>query len=97
MTTVEAVLVRGNHLHERVAALSQSLDSQLAPQSKLVLSFDLYCVLLEYTALMGQLNLENGQSVSELLACDDLIFDTGVHKLTVSVDFFGPTNSVQIC
>jgi hypothetical protein len=97
MTTVEAVLVRGNQLHERVAALSNSLDSQLAPQSKLVLSFDLYCVLLEYTALMGQLNLENGQTVAELLHCDALIFDTGIHKLGVSVDFFGPTNSVQIC
>jgi hypothetical protein len=96
MITVETVLVRGNQLHERVAALSHSLDSQLAPQSKLVLSFDLYCILLEYTALMGQLNMEHSQSVPELLLCDDLIFDTGVHKLMVSVDFFGPTNSVQI-
>ena len=97
MTTVENVLVRGNQLHERVAALSNSLDSQLAPQSKLVLSFDLYCLLLEYTALMCQLNLEQGQSVAELLTYDDLEFDTGVHKLGVSVNFFGPLNSVQIC
>ena len=97
MTTVESVLVRGNQLHERVAALSNSLDSQLAPQDKLVLSFDLYCLLLEYTSLMGQLSLENGQTVPELLTYDDLIFDTGVHKLAVSVDFFGPSNSVQIC
>ena len=96
MTTVENVLVRGSHLHERVAALSSSLDSQLAPQSKLVLSFDLYCLLLEYTALMGQLNLEHCQTVAELLTYDDLEFDTGVHKLGVFVDFFGPMNSVQI-
>jgi hypothetical protein len=97
MTTVESVLVRGNQLHERVGALSHSLDSQLVPQSKLVLSFDLYCLLLEYTALMGQLSLEHGQTVAELLTYEDLEFDTGVHRLGVSVDFFGPMNSVQIC
>jgi hypothetical protein len=97
MTTVENVLVRGSQLHDRVAALSNSLDSQLAPQNRLVLSFDLYCILIEYTALLGQLSLEQGQTVPELMHYDDLIFDTGLHKLAVSVDFFGPSNSVQIC
>lgn len=96
MTTVESLLVRGNQLHERVAALSLSLDSQLAPQARLVLSFDLYCLLLEYTVLMGQLNLDHHQTVEELLSYDDLVFDTGIHKLCVSIDFFGPSNSVQI-
>jgi hypothetical protein len=97
MKTAEYVLTRGNHLNERVIALSHSLDTQLAPQSKLVLSFDLYCVLLEYTVLVGQLNLADGQTVEELLSYDDLLFDTGLHKLIVSVDFFSPANSVQIC
>jgi hypothetical protein len=97
MKTAEYVLVRGNNLNERVISLSESLDTQLAPQSRLVLSFDLYCVLLEYTVLVGQLNLTDGQTVEELLGYDDLIFDTGLHKLIVSVDFFSPTNSVQIC
>ncbi len=97
MKTAEYVLVRGNQLNERVIALSQSLDSQLAPQTKLVLSFDLYCVLLEYTVLVGQLNLTTGQTVEELISYDDLIFDTGLHKLIVSIDFFSPANSVQIC
>ncbi len=96
MKTAEYLLVRGNHLNERIIALSQSLDTQVAPQGKLVLSFDLYCVLLEYTVLVGQLNLTGAQSVEELLAHDDLIFDTGIHKLIVSVDFFSPANSVQI-
>ncbi len=97
MTTAEQVLNRGNQLHERVASISGSLDAQLAPQTKLILSFDLYCVLLEYTALVGQLNLAQGQSVEELLSYDDLIFDTGLHKLVVTVDFFSPFDSVQIC
>ena len=97
MYTPENVLSRGALLNERVAALSHSLDSQLAPQSKLLLSFDLYCTLLEYTALIGQLTLSDGQSVEDLLAYDDLIFDTGMHKLVVQVDFFCPPNSVQIC
>jgi hypothetical protein len=97
MTTAESVLVRGNNLHERVDSISSTFDAQLAPQSRLLLSFDLYCVLLEYTALVGQLNLSRGQSIEELLSYDELIFDTGLHKLTVSVDFFGPADSLQIC
>jgi len=97
MTTAENVLLRGNNLHERVASMSSTLDAQLAPQNKLFLSFDLYCVLLEYTALVSQLNLSQGQSVEELLSYDELVFDTGLHKLTVSVDFFSPADSLQIC
>jgi len=97
MTTGENVLVRGNSLHERVASISSALDAQLAPQEKLLLSFDLYCVLLEYTALVGKLNLSEGQTVEELLSYDELVFDTGLHKLVVSVDFFSPADSLQIC
>ena len=97
MTTAESVLIRGNSLHERVASISSALDAQLAPQARLLLSFDLYCVLLEYTALVGQLNLAKGQTVRELLSYDDLVFDTGLHKLVVTVDFFSPSDSLQIC
>lgn len=97
MKTAEYLLVRGTHLNERVVGLSHSLDTQLAPQARLVLSFDLYCVLLEYTVLVSQLSLAEVQTVEELLSYDDLIFDTGVHKLIVSVDFFSPANSMQIC
>jgi hypothetical protein len=97
MTTAENVLLRGTSLHDRVVSISSALDAQLAPQTTLWLSFDLYCVLLEYTALVGQINFAEGQSVEELLSYDELVFDTGVHKLTVAVDFFGPADTLQIC
>ncbi|HEX9656902.1 MAG TPA: hypothetical protein VGB89_08335 [Bacteroidota bacterium] len=92
----EAVILKGSQLHERICALSTFMDSVVNRQDNLVLSFDLYCVLLEYSVLLGKFDVTEKLSVDQLIEYDQLIFDTGAQKLLVIVDFFAPQNSVTI-
>ncbi len=92
----EAVILKGSQLHERICALSTFMDSVVNRQDNLVLSFDLYCVLLEYSVLLGKFDVTEKLSVDQLIDYDQLIFDTGGQKLLVIVDFFAPQNSVTI-
>jgi len=92
----EAVILKGSQLHERICALSTFMDSVVTRQENLVLSFDLYCVLLEYSVLLGKFDVTEKLSVDQLIDYDQLIFDTGAQKLLVIVDFFAPQNSVTI-
>ena len=92
----EAVILKGSQLHERICALSTFMDSVVNRQDNLVLSFDLYCILLEYSVLLGKFDVTEKLSVDQLIDYDQLIFDTGAQKLLVIVDFFAPLNSVTI-
>lgn len=97
MSDSEAVILKGSQLHERICALSTFMDSVVNRQEQLILSFDLYCVLLEYSVLLGKFDVMEKLSVEQLIAYEQLIFDTGQQKLNVQVDFFAPPNSVTIC
>lgn len=95
MSQAETYLLKGTQLYERICALSASLEAK-QPQTKLILSFDLYCLLLEYTSLVGRLNSGDAATVNELLAYDELMFDTGNDHLLVSVDFFASQDTILI-
>jgi hypothetical protein len=92
----ETYLFKGTQLYERICALSASMESSGREQSKLLLSFDLYCLLLEYTALVGRLNSVGGAEVEELFQYDDLIFDTGNNHLAIAVDFLASPETIII-
>jgi len=96
MSNSEAVIVKGSQLHERICTLSSFMDSVVARQERLLISFDLYCILLEYSVLLGKFDVAEKLTVDQLIAYDQLIFDTGTQKLRVEVDFFAPQSSVMI-
>ena len=92
----EEVLVKGVQIQQRISSLSNMLDSQVAHQEGLTLSFDVYCALLDYTVLMNNTHSNRGLLLQELLMKEDLLFDTGRHQLRISVDFFSSKNTIQI-
>jgi hypothetical protein len=96
MSNSEAVILKGSQLHERVCTLSSFMESVITKQETLILSFDLYCVLLEYSVLLGKFDVIEKLTVEQLIMYDQLIFDTGANKLVVHVDFFAPLNSITI-
>jgi hypothetical protein len=96
MSNSEAVILKGSQLHERVCTLSSFMESVITRQETLILSFDLYCVLLEYSVLLGKFDVIEKLTVEQLIMYDQLIFDTGENKLVVQVDFFAPQNSITI-
>ncbi len=62
-----------------------------------VLSFDLYCLLLEYSILGGQIHLAEEYHLEDLLFCDDLMIETPHRQLQVVIDFLAHPNSKRIC
>ena len=96
MSESEGIILKGSQLHERICAVSTFMDSVSNKQEELILSFDLYCVLLEYSVLLGKFDVMEKLTVEQLLGFQQLIFDTGQQKLTVEVDFFAQPNSVTI-
>lgn len=96
MSHAETYLFKGTQLYERICALSAAMEPSGRQQFRLVLSFDLYCLLLEYTALVGRLNSEAGTEVEELFHYDDLMFDTGNYHLAITVDFFASPDTIAI-
>lgn len=95
MSQTETYLLKGTQLYERICTLSASLEPKEL-QTKLVISFDLYCLLLEYTSLVGRLSAGDAATVDELLTYDELMFDTGNYHLLVSIDFFAPSDTIMI-
>jgi hypothetical protein len=97
MSESEAVILKGSQLHERICSLSTFMDSVVDRQETVVLSFDLYCLLLEYSVLLGKFDVMEKLTLEQLLSYEQLVFDTGGVKLRVKVDFLAPVNSVSIC
>lgn len=92
----ETLLSKALELCTYINTISASMAEGMRTREKLVLSFDLYCLLLEYTAYVKTLSDEKPQTVEELLLCDDLLFDSQDRQLEVQIDFFLPPNSVVI-
>lgn len=96
MSQAETYLIKGSQLYERICTQS-STTKATAPQPRcLTLSFDLFCILIEYTALVDRLNSGKGPTVEELLCSGELLFDTGEHQLMVRVDFFASPDTMVI-
>jgi hypothetical protein len=96
MISDEEVLVKGVHIQQRISTLSTLLDSQIQHQERLTLSFDVFCMLLEYTILMNKEKPNKDLLLQELILKEDLLFDTGKHQLYISVDFTLSRNSIHI-
>lgn len=96
MSQAETYLIKGTQLYERICAQSSATEA-ITPQPRcLTLSFDLFCILIEYTALVDRLHFGKGPTVEELLCSDELLFDTGEHQLTIKVDFFASPDTMVI-
>ncbi len=93
---VEALLTKALELCTYINTISASCGKEAKEKPKLILSFDLYCLLLEYTVYLKGLSDSNQSSVEELLLCDDLLFETPDRQLEVRVDFFLPPNTVAV-
>ena len=92
----EALLTKALELCTYINTISSSMDESGKTKPKLILSFDLYCLLLEYTVYLKGLGDPNSGSIEDLILCDDLLFETPQRQLEVRVDFFLPVNTVTI-
>jgi hypothetical protein len=96
MSHAETYLVKGAQLYERICSEAASRPPGVPPPTKVLLSFDLFCLLAEYAALVEGLQKVNSTAMHELLAAEDLILDTGTYQLVVRIDFFLPPNTIHI-
>ena len=92
-----AILARGVELCSQINSLSILAGFTNSDQSRLVVSFDVYCDLLEYTVYLHRCDTECGSStIEDFLLSDDLVFEANGHKLDVLIDFFSAENSFHI-
>jgi hypothetical protein len=97
MENNESLLTKASDICSYINALSEHYAVHHRQQKKLIVSFDVYCLLLEYTALLNQTHQNGGSSsLEELIVTPDLIYETKKHQLTVCVDFFSSLGSVEI-
>jgi hypothetical protein len=96
MSHAETYLVKGTQLYERICAEAASRPQGSPPPTKVSLSFDLFCLLAEYTALVEGLQKGNPTTMHDLLASEDLMLDTGTYQLAVCIDFFLPPNTMRV-
>jgi hypothetical protein len=92
----DELLRRAAEVCARINALSAWARGQQHPHHRLVVSFDVYCLLLEYTVYMQQLHGGDGHSLEEYIHFDDLLYEAEGMPLDVRIDFFLPQNSTQI-
>lgn len=92
----EAFLLRAVELCTEINALSSWMELQHRPQQRLVVSFDVYCVLLEYTVYVRQAAGTAVHSFEEYVRFDDLLYEADGRPLDVRIDFFLPRSSIRI-
>jgi hypothetical protein len=96
MSHAETYLVKGAQLYERICSEAASHPPGAPPPTKVALSFDLFCLLAEYTALVEGLQKEHSLTMHELFTAEDLMLDTGAYQLAVCIDFFLPPNTIHV-
>jgi hypothetical protein len=92
------LLSRATDYCSQINLLSTLLDAQEKEQHTLVLSFDVYCTLLEYTAHLNPAleTEEDVMSAEQMIITNDFLFETPHHKLAVRVDFFSLPGVIDI-
>jgi hypothetical protein len=98
MSISEVLLTRATDICAQINLLSTLLDAQQKEQHTLVISFDVYCTLLEYTAYLNPA-LEDEKEIiaaEQMIIANDFLFETPHHKLAVKVDFFAPSGVIDI-
>ena len=96
MVQDQEVLVKGVEIHKRINDLSTAFSERNITQEGVVLSYDLYFTLLEYTVRVNETHVNPELLLWELLNHDDLFFDTGARRLHIIVDFFSLPNTLNI-
>jgi hypothetical protein len=98
MTHPEQLLTKATDICAQINLLSALMEAQGKAQSKLILSFDVYCVLLEYTAYLNPaLQSEADVRIAEeMIIVNDFVYETPKQKLAVRIDFFSPPGVVDI-
>ncbi len=96
MATDHDMMSRALEICAQINALSAWTDQQDRPHNRLVVSSDVYWILLEYTVYIHALQGTEGHTLEEYVRTDDLVYDTGRHQLDVSLDFFLPPRTFRI-
>jgi hypothetical protein len=98
MTHPETLLTKATDICAQINLLSSLMEAQGKKQSRLVLSFDVYCVLLEYTAYLNPAlqSEEDVRIAEEMIIANDFVYETQKQKLAVQIDFFSPAGVVDI-
>ena len=98
MSLSETLLTRATDICAQINLLSALLDAEQKEQHMLVISFDVYCTLLEYAAYLNPA-MDNEEDIiiaEQMIIASDFIFQTLHHKLAVKVDFFAPSGVIDI-
>ncbi|MCX6137126.1 MAG: hypothetical protein NTV54_06490 [Ignavibacteriales bacterium] len=98
MSISEALITRAAEICSQINLLSALMDAQQKEQHRLVISFDVYCTLLDYTAYKNPaLETEEDVIVAEqMIIVNDFLFETPRHNLEVKVDFFALPGVIDI-
>jgi hypothetical protein len=92
----ETILTRGVELCAQIHSQCLTAQQQQQLRSRLIVSFDVYCDLLEYTVYLHRFDSLPGCTLEEYLSSDDLVFEANGYRLDVQVDFFLPKESVAL-
>ncbi len=96
MARDQDMLSRALETCAQINALSAWTEQQQRPQSRLVVSFDVYWTLVEYTVYMHALQGADEHTLEEYVRSDDLVYDTPRHRLDVHLDFFLPPQTFRL-
>jgi len=97
MTSTSTILfLKGLHLNNRILKLAKTTQNKRSGQPKIRLSFDLYCILIEYFVIIYNDDEDIDLSIEELLIQDTLQIEVGSVTYTLEVNFFSPSNTLII-
>lgn len=91
-----SILTRGLDLCTQISYMSMQAERLSQPQHSLIVSFDVYCDLLEYSLYLQTYSGETTPTLEDYLRADELLFETNGRKLEIHIDFFLPANSIII-
>jgi hypothetical protein len=90
------LLSTGEELTTRICQISADYADQGMPQTRLTMSFDVLCTLVEYTVLQRRLVEGKQGSVEELLMREQLTFDTSYALVPIAVDYFAEKGTFKV-
>jgi hypothetical protein len=90
------VFLKGLQLNNRILELIDSLNGTDFERRKLILSFDLYCLLVEYFIILYHESENIEEMLSGLLAQDALQVEVGNAVYSLEIDFFAHPNTIIV-
>ncbi|GEM_PF-2309061 len=97
MTSQSTLLfLKGLHLNNRILELTKNVHTKSPGKQKIKLSFDLFCVLIEYFVIINNDEENIDLTIEELLSQDSLQVEVGAVTYTLEVNFFSPSNTLIV-